>query len=108
MDPNSSGSACKPVAGSCEHGNVPFGFIKGWGADRHDRVVSIPASYSTGNGFKSRPEDRLSLPRFSLFFSVLPGNAGIIFYRYAMNASFHTLSISPCTYHPFIQRYIAG
>jgi hypothetical protein len=29
---DSSGSGWRPVEGSCEHGNVPAGFIKYWAA----------------------------------------------------------------------------
>jgi hypothetical protein len=41
--------------------------------ERPSSVVSSPASYSGGAGFKSRPGDRLSWLRFVVVFSVPPG-----------------------------------
>jgi hypothetical protein len=41
--------------------------------EHRGRVVSIPASYSGGPGFKSRPEDRLSWLTFAWFSSIRSG-----------------------------------
>jgi hypothetical protein len=45
-------------------------FLKFHGTEDRGRVVSTPASYSGGRGFKSRPRDRLSWLRFSVVFLI--------------------------------------
>jgi hypothetical protein len=71
--------------------------------ERRGWVINTP-SYSGGPGFKSRLGDRLSWVFVDFFspFSQKPG----FYLNQATSASFHTLSDSSFTYHPFIRRYV--
>jgi hypothetical protein len=64
-------------------------------------VVSAPALYSEGAGFKSQPGDWL-LCGFSWFYSVPPGK-----YQYS-TTSCQNLSNLSFTYHPIIRCYIVS
>jgi hypothetical protein len=77
------------------------------GTESRSWVVSTPASYTVGPGLKTSALRPAILTEAFVWFSLVPSNKcrGRTL-NYAMTASFHILSNSAFTYHPFIRRFI--